>query len=280
MIKRVNYLNNKDLLIEIHKSKNSFSSFAKPEYNEFDSIVDDLSEITDEIISEAKQTKLKKLAIQWLESEKELGNSPKLADFPTTIDDIKTDDIIFRVMTFDHIPDLAGKKESKLIKEMKEKLNFPPFQHWKFENGSLILVGKSHWKGDLETGKFSKNHGKLTEKLGDMIIKLSKRYSTRGNLRAYTYVDELQGEAIIHLCAAGLKFDEKKSKNPFAYFTQLIKCAMIKVLNAEKRAQDIRDDILELNDMNPSNTRLINSEFEADMKREALYNAGFVFTED
>ena len=38
--KPVNYLNNKDLLREIHLSKNSYCSYSKPEYHQYDFIVD------------------------------------------------------------------------------------------------------------------------------------------------------------------------------------------------------------------------------------------------
>ena len=38
--KPVNYLNNKDILKEIHESKNSYCYFTKPEYHRYDFIVD------------------------------------------------------------------------------------------------------------------------------------------------------------------------------------------------------------------------------------------------
>ena len=38
--KPVNYLNNKDILKEIHESKNSYCHFSKQEYNRYDFIVD------------------------------------------------------------------------------------------------------------------------------------------------------------------------------------------------------------------------------------------------
>ena len=41
-MKRVNYLNNRDLLAEIHKSKNSYSSYVNPEDSQYDMIVTDI----------------------------------------------------------------------------------------------------------------------------------------------------------------------------------------------------------------------------------------------
>ena len=38
--KKINYLNNKDILKEIHTSKNSYCSFIEPEYHRYDIIID------------------------------------------------------------------------------------------------------------------------------------------------------------------------------------------------------------------------------------------------
>ena len=43
-----NYLNNRDLLIEIHKSKNSYSEFDDPKYADFDEIIYDIAVLTDD----------------------------------------------------------------------------------------------------------------------------------------------------------------------------------------------------------------------------------------
>jgi hypothetical protein len=119
----------------------------------------------------------------------------------------------------------------------------------------LICVGKSHWKGSINDGKFCKTHGKMTEQLGRMFIKLCERYATRGNVRGYTYNDEMRGQSILQLTQIGLQFDESKSNNPFAYYTAAVTNSFVRIINIEKRNQIIRDDILEMNGLNPSWTR-------------------------
>ena len=160
-------------------------------------------------------------------------------------------------MTFEHIPLAPGRKKTlKNTADSHEKVNFPPFQHWKFdENDELVCVGKSHWKGDLLSGEFNKEHGQMTDNLARMFLKLCDRYATRGNVRGYTYNDEMKGQAILQLTQIGLQFDESKSDNPFAYYTAAVTNSFVRIINIEKRNQNIRDDILEMNGMNPSWTR-------------------------
>ena len=45
MARKVNYLNNKDMLAEIHKSKNTFCSFVDPEYASYDIILPSVDKI-------------------------------------------------------------------------------------------------------------------------------------------------------------------------------------------------------------------------------------------
>jgi hypothetical protein len=255
---KVNYLNNKDLLEEIHKSKNTFCSFTKPEYHRYDLILSTIDKINIRTIAEAKRAQAKRMSQEAYARRKAAGEKVKQADCEVDYKKIAKTDIIFRIMSFDHIP-LNGtrKKNPKTVADHRDKVNFPPFQHWKFdENDILVCVGKSHWKGDLETGKFNKDHGQITNTLARMYIKLCERYATRGNVRGYTYNDEMKGQAILQLTQIGLQFDESKSDNPFAYFTAAVTNSFVRIINLEKRNQNIRDDLLEMNGMNPSYTRM------------------------
>ena len=65
----------------------------------------------------------------------------------------------------------------------------------------------------------------------------------------------MRSQALLQLSQIGLQFDESKSQNPFAYYTAAITNSFTRVLNIEKRNQNLRDDILELNNLNPSYTR-------------------------
>jgi len=257
-MKKVNYLNNKDILKEIHKSKNTFCSYTDDSYNQYDIILPSVDKINVRTIAEAKRNKAKRLQQQNFEEAKAAGKKVKLAEFEIDYRKITKEELIFRIMTFDHIPEEPGRKKNpKTVADTRVKLNFPPFQHFKFDDNceELECVGKSHWEGGMENGYFNLGGGKATNKLALMWMKLCDRYATRGNVRGYTYNDEMRGQAILQLAQIGLQFDESKSNNPFAYYTAAVTNSFVRVINIEKRNQNIRDDILEMNDMNPSFTR-------------------------
>jgi hypothetical protein len=278
-LRKVNYLNNKDILKEIHKSKASFSSFTDDEYAQYDIILPSLDKINVRTIAEAKRNKAKRLGDADYAARKLAGEKVKQAECEVDYKKITKEELIFRIMTFDHIPEEKGRKKNpKTVADTKVKLNFPPYQHFKFDDkDNLICVGKSHWTGGMENGNFTLRGGTATEKLARMWMKLCDRYATRGNVRGYTYNDEMRGQAILQLAQIGLQFDESKSDNPFAYYTAAVTNSFVRVINIEKRNQNIRDDILEMNDMSPSYTRQMQGEFdrqEADAQRRLKEEQG------
>ena len=257
-MKRVKYLNNRDLLAQIHASKNTYCSYVSPEDAHYDIIVPNLKKINTRTIAEAKKARAKHLTQEAWEQAKDAGlKKIKLLDYTVSPRKIDKTDLVFRVMMFDHIPmDNTRKKKPKQVSDHHTKVNFPPFQHYKIDKkGKLVCVGKSHWVGGMSNGHFSADHGKMTNQLALMYMKLCERYGTRANWRGYTYNDEMQSQALMQLSQIGLQFDESKSDNPFAYYTAAITNSFTRILNIEKKNQSIRDDLLEFNGMMPSFTR-------------------------
>lgn len=262
------YLNNADLLREIHTSKMSYCYLMDDCFSMYDYIVFDVSEIDDEIIDKAKQLRLKRLNNEILENiRKEKNFTPKKCreyalDNGLYVESIPNDEIVIRVITNEHVPVLENGKKVRTI--------FEPFKHYIIESDSNpVEVARSHWKGNLNTGEFNQTHGRLTNELGKMFIKLAEHYSFKTNFRNYTYLDEMMGEARIQLVKNALLFNEsilyKKEKaavqlNPFAYYTSFVTNAFRSVLNTEKQVRNIRDDLLEMHGMDPSFTRQIEIE--------------------
>ena len=266
-----NYLNNRDILKEIHKSKTTYCSFVSPEDNFYDIILPSVDKINKKNITEGRKLRAERLArAAYEEAQAKSTVKLKLDDFSIKVSKIPDTDVVFRIMTWDHVPTDVKKKqiveddsveteyddELVVLPTKYVKVNFPPFQHYKIdETGKPYCVGKSHWKGSLDKGSFSKEHGNMTPKLAHMFMKLCERYATRSNWRGYTYNDEMRSQALLQLSQIGLQFDESKSQNPFAYYTAAITNSFTRVLNIEKRNQNLRDDILEMNGLTPSYTR-------------------------
>jgi hypothetical protein len=269
-MRKVNYLNNKDILKEIHKSKSTFCSFVTATDHQYDVILPSVDKINIRTIADAKRAHAKRLQHENFEARRLAGEKVKLAECEIDYRKIEKTNLVFRIMTFEHIPEQPGRKKTpKTVADHRVKLNFPPFQHFRFnDQDELMCVGKSHWTGDIENGHFDLDRGKATNNLALMWMKLCDRYATRGNVRGYTYNDEMRGQAILQLTQIGLQFDESKSDNPFAYYTAAVTNSFVRVINIEKRNQNIRDDILEMNNMNPSFTRQNQGEWEAAVRRD------------
>jgi hypothetical protein len=260
------------LLKEIHASKNTYCSYLDPVTDhQYDIILSSVSKINQKTVAEARRNRAARLTKETgvAVNEKKLNNT----------------DLVFRIMTWEHIPMAAKKVPKSKIKKKKiedilgfeelpsedplddlvdepvldpvhVRVNFPPFFHYRITDHKIpYIVGKSHWIGDLTTGSYSRDHGNMTRKLATMFMKLCERYATRSNWRGYTYNEEMRGQALLQLSQIGLQFDESKSQNPFAYYTAAITNSFTRVLNIEKKMQNIRDDILEMNGLSPSWSR-------------------------
>ena len=272
------------ILEEIHKSKNSYCCYLSDEYNRYDFIIDGTSLNLSDAIELLKNPDNIRLAKE--QQAKRIFNETKEKIDPKSI---STSSLVFRIMTWDHIP-IAQKQQRKSIKKktakdiiefdeneleaeifaeledsnskneiddmVHSKVNFPPFQHYILdEQSNPICVGKSHWRNGLHNGEFCKDHGNTTNKLAKMYIMLSEKYAMKFNWRSYTYRDEMEASAILQLTYVGLRFNEAKSDNPFSFYTTVVNNAFIRILNMEKRNQNIRDDILEANNLAPSMSR-------------------------
>ena len=211
---RVNYLNNRDILKEIHLSKNSYCVYRdQAQDHQYDIILPSIDHITAETIQSAKEERASR-------TKRETGT-------PVDPNTFTNQDLVFRITTWDHIP-IAPKKILKSQQKKKKiedyfdsndiedlgldhndgldelieepildlthvRLNFPPFDHYRLgEDNQPFLVGRSHWKGTLEQGEFSKEHGQMTRKLAMMFMKLCERYGTRSNWRGYCVDSETE----------------------------------------------------------------------------------------
>ena len=270
-----NYLNNRDMLKQIHISKSNFSWFEdRDKHHQFDVIIDNVAGELDlageirNLEAIARQNRADRMQKEaWdLNTDKK----KKQADFAVDPSSFDQEQIVFRVMTFEHIPDEPGRKQNpKTVADHKVKLNFPPFKHYVIDGNDIREVGISHHNKNKE---FDIVTGRITATLANMYIKLVERYSQRANWRGYTYIDEMRGQALLQLTQIGLQFNEAKSDNPFAYYTAAVNNSFTRVLNIEKKNQGIRDDLLEKSGQAPSWTRQLEHEMKSQERWKKVVN--------
>lgn len=97
--------------------------------------------------------------------------------------------------------------------------------------------------------------------IGESIMKIAEHLSYRPNFINYTYKEDMICDGIENCLLYIDNFDPSKSKNPFAYFTQIIYYAFIRRIQKEKKQMyvkykslentDLVDEIMQTSDGNP-----------------------------
>ena len=81
--------------------------------------------------------------------------------------------------------------------------------------------------------------------VGECFLKIANGLSFRPNFINYTYRDEMISDGIENCLQYVYNFDPNKSKNPFAYFTQIIYFAFVRRIQKEKKQTHIKHKIIE-----------------------------------
>ena len=89
----------------------------------------------------------------------------------------------------------------------------------------------------------------VTEYIGECFLLIAERLSTRPNFINYPYRDEMIGDAIENCLMYAANFDPEKSKNPFAYFTQITYFAFLRrIKNKLMEAADAKGELASMLD--------------------------------
>ena len=255
-----NPVENADLLREIHLSKLTFCDVFDNDCQDYDLILEEKGMMfDDENIEKARENRAKRL------------------DCP--IGKVRFYDLVFRIMTYEHIP--VRKTPKKVIKSLADKhvyLNFKPFKHYVIENThkrEIREVLRSH----SNKLTYSKTHGRLTEKLGEMYYLMVESYATLPNWSGYTYIEEMKNDAIVQLITMGLKFDESSGANPHSYMTTTMYRSFLNTLAREKKIASAKETMLQ-SYMNYDIT--FNQQAQADIDRyeNRMAGDGEDFTDD
>lgn len=81
--------------------------------------------------------------------------------------------------------------------------------------------------------------------IGDCFLKIATHLSYRPNFINYMYKDDMICDGVENCIQYIDNFNPEKSKNPFAYFTQIVYYAFLRRIAKEKRQLDIKDKMIE-----------------------------------
>ena len=114
-----------------------------------------------------------------------------------------------------------------------------------YVDNSKFLEAMKEYKILCEDAKKNdKEKPLVTNYIGGCFLKIANHLSYRPNFINYTYRDDMISDGIENCLQYLDNFDPEKSKNPFAYFTQIIYYAFIRRIQKEKKQVEIKQKLL------------------------------------
>lgn len=117
-------------------------------------------------------------------------------------------------------------------------------QHY-VDNKKFLEALINHKERVKRAASQEKPKPRIPEYVGDCFLKIATHLSYRPNFINYMYKEDMVSDGIENCVQYIDNFDPNKSKNPFAYFTQIVYFAFLRRIAKEKRQQSIREKIIE-----------------------------------
>jgi len=115
-----------------------------------------------------------------------------------------------------------------------------------YVDNKLFFAEMEKWKSEInESDEVDDLPPMVTEYMGECFYKIATHLSYRPNFINYTYREEMIGDGIENCIRYAKNFNPEKSKNPFAYFTQIIYYAFIRRITKEKKQTAIKQKIID-----------------------------------
>jgi DNA-directed RNA polymerase specialized sigma24 family protein len=118
-----------------------------------------------------------------------------------------------------------------------------------YVDNKVFLQAMIEWK---EKCALSEEAGEekppVTNYIGECFLKIATHLSYRPNFINYTYKDEMVSDGIENCLQYASNFNPEKSKNPFAYFTQIIYYAFLRRIQKEKKQTHVKNKIVQETD--------------------------------
>ena len=114
-----------------------------------------------------------------------------------------------------------------------------------YVDNKLFLVAMIDFKKSINKAKREKKpKPRVTNYIGECFLKIANHLSYRPNFINYTYRDDMINDGIENCLQYLENFNPKKSKNPFAYFTQIIYYAFVRRIQKEKKQSLIKNKLI------------------------------------
>lgn len=99
----------------------------------------------------------------------------------------------------------------------------------------------SEWKASaVEAENSGEPQPQVSNYIGECFVKIANHLAYKSNFVNYTFRDEMILDGIENCITYIHNFDPEKSKNPFAYFTQITYYAFIRRIQKEKRQMETK----------------------------------------
>jgi len=115
----------------------------------------------------------------------------------------------------------------------------PNSRHY-VDNKEFLVAITEYREKVLAAKKAGKDKPRVTEYLGECMVKIANHLAYKSNFVNYTFRDEMILDGIENCITYIDNFDPEKSKNPFAYFTQITYYAFIRRIQKEKKQMDTK----------------------------------------
>ena len=115
-----------------------------------------------------------------------------------------------------------------------------------YVNNKQFLAAMIEYKDAVKKSETEGSERPLvTHYIGECLMKIAVHLSHKPNFINYTFKEEMISDGIENCLQYIDNFDPEKSKNPFAYFTQIIYYAFLRRIQKEKKQLEIKGKILE-----------------------------------
>jgi hypothetical protein len=102
-------------------------------------------------------------------------------------------------------------------------------------NADFLEALIAYKKNCEEAKKQKKPEPSIPNYIGECFLKIAEHLSRKPNFISYSFRDEMIADGIENCLMYFRNFDPDKSKNPFAYFTQIIYYAFLRRIMKEKK---------------------------------------------